>query len=131
LATCGGIGIAATRKPDRFISRRVSKGFDHRIGHLWPPANAPSILQWHLSLGRGGLVLEKDCLGWTSGHIQTEKYGFKVFAVPSALLNGFAGHCTVQLDPICDIGSLFHGHTTWPKPNKDTGGEFTKPAVLR
>jgi hypothetical protein len=50
---------------------------------------------------------------WTSGRIQTENYGFKVFAVPSALLNGFSGHFTVQLDQICNIGSLFHGHTTY------------------
>jgi hypothetical protein len=49
----------------------------------------------------------------TSGRIQTENYGFKVFAVPSALLNGFSGHFTVQLDQICNIGSLFHGHTTY------------------
>src|SRR5215471_6013936 len=44
---------------------------------------------------------------WTSGRIQTENYGFKVFAVSSALLNGFSGHFTVQLDQICNIGSLF------------------------
>ena len=44
---------------------------------------------------------------WTSGRIQTEKYGFKVFAVPSALLNEFSGHFTVQLDQICNIGSIF------------------------
>ena len=50
---------------------------------------------------------------WTSGRIQTETYGFKVFAVPSALLNGFSGHFTVQLDQICNIGSLFHGQTTY------------------
>jgi hypothetical protein len=31
----------------------------------------------------------------TSGRIQTENYGFKVFAVPSALFNGFSGHFTV------------------------------------
>src|SRR5712691_1667857 len=46
-------------------------------------------------------------------YIKTENYGFKVFAVPSALLNGFSGHFTVQLDQICNIGSLFHGHTTY------------------
>jgi hypothetical protein len=34
---------------------------------------------------------------WTSGRIQTENYSFKVFAIPSALLNGFSGHFTVQL----------------------------------
>jgi hypothetical protein len=48
----------------------------------------------------------------TSGRVQTENYGFKVFAVPFALLNGFSGHFTVQLDQICNIGSLFRGHTT-------------------
>ena len=53
-----------------------------------------------------------NTVGWTSGRIQTEIYGFKVFAVLSALLNGFSGHFTVQLDQICTIGSLFHGHTT-------------------
>src|SRR5262249_45532074 len=49
----------------------------------------------------------------TSGRIQTENYGFKVFAVPSTLWNGFSGHFTVQLDQICNIGSLFHGYTTY------------------
>jgi predicted nucleic acid-binding protein len=48
----------------------------------------------------------------TSGRIQTENYGFKVFAVPSALLNEFSGHFTVQLDQLCHSGSLFHGYTT-------------------
>ena len=49
---------------------------------------------------------------WTSGSIQTENYGFKVFAVLSTLLNGFSGHFTVQLGQIGTIGSLFYGHTT-------------------
>jgi hypothetical protein len=49
----------------------------------------------------------------TSGHIQTENYGFKVSAVPSALLNEFSGHFTVQIGQIYNIGSLFHGHITF------------------
>jgi hypothetical protein len=49
----------------------------------------------------------------TSGRIQTENYGCKVFATSLALLNGFSGHFAGQLDPICNLRSLFYGHTTY------------------
>jgi len=73
-------------------------------GRVWSPGRA---------LGPPGASWGDNFPLWTSGRIQTENYGFKVFAVPSALLNGFLGHFTVQLDQICNLGSLFHGHTTY------------------
>src|SRR5215510_2391387 len=66
----------------------------------------------HLAVKPPGLDQKTPHVG-TSGRIQTENYGFKVLAVPSTLLKGFSGHFIVQLDQICDIGSLFHGHATY------------------
>jgi hypothetical protein len=43
---------------------------------------------------------------WTRGRIQTENYGFKVFVVPSALLNGFSGHFAVQSPTTRRAGGL-------------------------
>ena len=78
--------------------------------------NWPCQVQARLSLQLRQILSGASCAEnaqvWTRGSIQTGNYGFKVFAVPSALLNEFSGHFTVQLDQICNIGSLFHGHTT-------------------
>jgi hypothetical protein len=81
----------------------------HQQGYTWESIR--SYLRGCAQFGQGKAELY-GTLG-TSGRIQTENYGFKVFAVPSALLNRFSGHFTVQLDQIYNIGSLFHGHTPY------------------
>jgi len=54
-------------------------------------------------------VKAQASLGCNRNVIQTENYGFKVFAVPSALLNGFSGHFTVQSDTPGKAGGLMSG----------------------